>query len=45
MFRAYDLLLMHHCAVAGLAILILTTLIALGTLAMLVFYDDAPPDD
>ena len=44
MFRAYDLLLMHHCAVAGLAILILTTLIALGTLAMLLFYESSQED-
>ncbi len=40
-FQVYDVIMAHWCSVTGLVILILTTLIALGTLAMLVFYDDS----
>ncbi len=44
-FAVYDVIMAHWCSVTGLVILILTSLIALGTLAMLVFYDDSEDDE
>lgn len=42
-FLVYDVIMAHWCAVTGLVILVLTMLIALGTLGMLMFGDDSPP--
>ena len=33
---------MHWCGTTGLVVLLLTMVIALGTLFMLCFYDDSP---